>query len=73
MHLNQCPQPPWSGQTETQLKKTIHKVVTWSHVFTPYLENDQTYITLRDNPNHNATPLCSHTTILSGPAANPKK
>jgi hypothetical protein len=42
MHMNLYPRPPRSDQTATQPKKNTHKVATWSRLFTPQLENDQT-------------------------------
>jgi hypothetical protein len=48
-------------------------VTTQSHLFSPDLENDETHITLRDNPNHNVTLLSSHTRTLSRAAASQTK
>jgi hypothetical protein len=39
------------------IKRNVHKLGTRSIIFTPDLENGQTHVTLRKNPNLNLTPL----------------
>jgi hypothetical protein len=56
---------------ETKQKKNIHKLATWSRLFTLDLENEQTRVKLRDNSHRNVTPVSSHTTALNGAAASP--
>jgi hypothetical protein len=74
MHMKQIYDLDHLGQSTLKpSERNIRKVATWSHLFTPNLENEQTHITLRDNPNRNVTPLSSHTTTLNGAAASPNK
>jgi hypothetical protein len=70
MHMKQLYDLNHLGQFRLKRsERNIRKVATWSHLFTPDLENDQTHITLRDNPNCNVTPLSSHTTLNGAAAA----
>jgi hypothetical protein len=50
----------------------MHKVATRSNLFTPDLENDQTHVILRANPDRSGNPLSGHTT-LHGLRASPNK
>jgi hypothetical protein len=61
------------GRSRLKSDKKMRKVSTESHLFTPDLEYDQTHVTLRDNPNHNVTPLSSCTTTLKAAAVDPNK
>jgi hypothetical protein len=63
--MNLYPRPPWLVQTETQQKKNIHRVATRNRLFNPELENNQTRVTLRENPDRNVTLLSSHATTLN--------
>jgi hypothetical protein len=60
--------PDWNP-----IKRNTHKVATRNHLFTPDLENDQTRVTLQDNPDCNVTPLSGHTTTLNVVAVSPNK